>query len=228
LPTGSASLLAGVTAPNSLTNLPSLINNVLTAPTPDTSLLAQFSKDAASQKDFATELTGAAQLATLLGNAQNVSNSARADALKTSKDLQAQVIATAGNIVGGLYGGNPNAGSSAAAALNGKDTSGGSGGSGSGKSGSGGGGSGSDGSGTGSGGSGSGGTGSGGTGSGGGGPGTGGSGSGGSGSGGSGGSGGTGGSGGAGGGGAGGGGAGGGGAPTPVPTPSPSGGPVPA
>jgi hypothetical protein len=206
LSTGSPSLLQGVTAPNSLTTLPSLINNVLTAPSPDTSLLQAMSKDAASQKDFATELTGASQLATLLGNAQNVSNSARADALKTSKELQSQVIATVGNIVGGLYGGNPKAGSNAAAALNGKDT--GSDGSGGGASGAGG-----------SGGSGSGGSGSGGSG---------GGGSGGSGGSGGGGSGGGGSGGGSGGGGSGGGsGAGGSGGGAPVPTPGPGGGPVP-
>ena len=121
LPTGSPSLLAGVTAPNSLTTLPTLINNVLTAPTPDTTLLAALSKDAASQKDFDSSLTNAAQLSGLLTNAQNVSNSARADALKSATDLQSQVIATAGNIVGGIYGGNPTAGSSAAAAVKGKD-----------------------------------------------------------------------------------------------------------
>lgn len=128
LPTGSPSMLAGVTAPNSLTTLPTLINNVLTAPTPDTTLLAALSKDAASQKDFDSSLTNAAQLSGLLTNAQNVSNSARADALKSATDLQSQVIATAGNIVGGIYGGNPTAGSSAAAAVKGKDAPAGGGG----------------------------------------------------------------------------------------------------
>lgn len=129
LPTDSPSLVSGLTAPNSLTNLPSLINNVLTAPAPDSSLLASLSKDAASLKDFDSSLTNAGALAGLITNAQNVSNSARADALKTSKDLQSQVIATAGNIVGGIYGGNPNAGSSAAAAANGQGASSGGGGS---------------------------------------------------------------------------------------------------
>ncbi len=120
LPTGSAALTAGMAAPNSLTNLPSLINNVLTAPAPDTALLQSLGANAAAQKDFDSKLTNAEQLSGLLTNAQNVSNSARADALKTSKDLQAQVIATAGNIVGGIYGGNPNAGSNAASAVNGQ------------------------------------------------------------------------------------------------------------
>ncbi|AIT82889.1 hypothetical protein [Novosphingobium pentaromativorans] len=124
LPTGSAALTAGAVAPNSLTNLPSLINNVLTAPTPDTALLQSLGANAAAQKDFDSALTNAGQLAGLITNAQNVSNDARADALKTSKELQAQVIATAGNIVGGIYGGNPTAGSDAAAALNGGQQSG--------------------------------------------------------------------------------------------------------
>ena len=74
---------------------------------------------AASQKDFDTALTGQTQLAGLLTNAQNVSNSARADALKAATDLQSQAMATVGNIVGGIYGGNPTAGSSAASAVKG-------------------------------------------------------------------------------------------------------------
>src|SRR5262249_1127927 len=35
LPTTTPSIAAGLTAPNTLTNLPPLINNILTAPTPD-------------------------------------------------------------------------------------------------------------------------------------------------------------------------------------------------
>jgi hypothetical protein len=119
LPTTSPSLTTGLTAPNSLTNLPSLINNVLTAQPADTSLLQALGKDAASQQDFSTSLTGASQLAGLITNAQNTANAARADALKSATDLQSQAMATAGNIVGGIYGGNPTAGSSAAAAVKG-------------------------------------------------------------------------------------------------------------
>jgi hypothetical protein len=135
LPTTTPSLANTLTAPNTLGQLPSLINNVLTAPAPDTSLLQAMGQAAASQKDFSTELTGQTQLASLLTNAQNVSNSARADALKAATDLQSQAMATVGNIVGGIYGGNPTAGSSAASAVKGggsesKDSSGGKGGSG--------------------------------------------------------------------------------------------------
>lgn len=119
LPTTTPSLVAGVTAPNSLTNLPSLINNVLTAPSPDTTLLQALGKNAASQQDFSTALTGASELAGLLTNAQNNANSARADALKTTKDLNAQAMATVGDVVGGIYG-SPNAGSNALAAQSGK------------------------------------------------------------------------------------------------------------
>ncbi len=103
---------------------------MLTAPAPDTSLLKALGQAAASQKDFDTALTGQTQLASLLTNAQNVSNSARGDALKAATDLQSQAMATVGNIVGGIYGGNPTAGSSAASAVKGggSGASGGSGG----------------------------------------------------------------------------------------------------
>jgi len=122
LPTSSPSIAAGLTAPNSLTNLPSLINNVLTAPSPDNSLLQSLGQSAASQQDFSTALTGATQLAGLLTNAQNNANSARADALKTTKDLTSQAIATVANLVGGGSGSsNPNAGSNALAAQNGQN-----------------------------------------------------------------------------------------------------------
>ena len=119
LPTTTPSIADTLTAPNTLGQLPSLINNVLTAPSPDTSLLKALGQAAASQKDFSTALTGQAQLASMITNAQNVSNSARADALKAATDLQSQAMATVGNIVGGIYGGNPTAGSSAASAVKG-------------------------------------------------------------------------------------------------------------
>ncbi|MGH3496283.1 MAG: hypothetical protein ACRDP1_02300 [Nocardioidaceae bacterium] len=119
LPTTSESIAAAMTAPNSLTTLPSLINNVLTAPSPDSALLQALGQAAAGQKDFESGLTGAAQLAGLVQNAQNTANLARADALKTTKDLTAQAMATVGNIVGGMKG-NPTAGSTAAAAVAGK------------------------------------------------------------------------------------------------------------
>jgi len=125
LPTTTPSVAAGLTGPNSLTALPSLINNVLTAPAADSSLAQALGKFAESQKDFSTGLTGADQLAGLITNAQNTANSARADALKTTKDLHAQSIATVGNIVGGIYG-NPNAGSGAASSVYGKGDGGGS------------------------------------------------------------------------------------------------------
>ena len=99
LPTASPSIAAGLSAPNALTNLPSLINNVLTPPTPDTSLLQALSKSAASQQDFSPSLTGAQQLAGLLTNAQNTSNSARSDALKASNQLISQAMTTAASML---------------------------------------------------------------------------------------------------------------------------------
>ena len=115
LPTGSPSLTAGLTAPNSLGQLPSLINNVLTAPPPNTSLLQALGQNAASQQDFSSSLTGATQLAALQQNSQNLANAARADALSANQQLNSQAMATVGNIVGAYFG-NPNAGSSAASA----------------------------------------------------------------------------------------------------------------
>jgi hypothetical protein len=99
LPTTTPSIAAGLTAPNTLTNLPPLINNVLTAPTPDTSLLQALSKSAASQQDFSPSFTGAQQLASLLTNAQNNANSARADALKSSNQLISQAMTTAASLL---------------------------------------------------------------------------------------------------------------------------------
>lgn len=116
LPTSGPSIAAGLTAPNSLGSLPSLINNVLQAPTPNTSLLQSLGADAAAQKDFSTSLTGAAQLAPLVSNAQNQANSARAQALQVTQELNSQAMATVGDIVGGLYG-SPSAGSNAAKAV---------------------------------------------------------------------------------------------------------------
>ncbi|QUD88312.1 hypothetical protein [Phenylobacterium montanum] len=119
LPTSSASLTTGLTAPNSLGALPSLINNVQAAPQPNMSLLQALGQNAASQKDFDTALTGAAQLVGLIQNAQNTGNQARADTLKTSQELTSQAITTLGNIVtsqgdsskGGKSGGSGDSGS---------------------------------------------------------------------------------------------------------------------
>jgi hypothetical protein len=117
LPTTTPPLTTGVTAPNSLTNLPPLINNLITAPQPNTSLLQAMGQQAASQQDFSPTLTGQQQLASLMQNAQTLANQARQDALKTSQTLTSQALATVGNIVGAAYG-NSTAGSSAAAAAN--------------------------------------------------------------------------------------------------------------
>jgi hypothetical protein len=110
LPTTTPSIAAGLTAPNTLTNLPPLINNVLTAPTPDTSLLQALSKSAASQQDFSPSFTGAEQLAGLVKNAQDTANSARADALKSSTQLISQAMTTAASLLSSQGGGQGQSG----------------------------------------------------------------------------------------------------------------------
>src|SRR5690606_36071277 len=64
-----------------------------------------------------TDLTGATVLGTLLKNTQDIAGQGRADAFKITRDLNAQAMATVGNIVGGIYGKNPTAGSDAASAV---------------------------------------------------------------------------------------------------------------
>ena len=70
LPTTTPPLTTGVTAPNSLTNLPPLINNLITAPQPNTGLLQAMGQQAASQQDFSPNFTGQQQLASLMQNGQ--------------------------------------------------------------------------------------------------------------------------------------------------------------
>ncbi len=118
LPTTAGSIATGLTAPNSLTTLPPLINNVLSAPTPDTSLLQALAKTAQGATALVPALSGSAELAGLITNSQNTAASARADALKTTQALSSLAMATAANLVGGQSN-NPTAGSSALTALNG-------------------------------------------------------------------------------------------------------------
>jgi hypothetical protein len=128
LPTTSPSLTAGLTAPNSLGALPGLITNVLTAPAPNTSLLQSLGQNFASQKDFDTALTGAAQLASLIQNTQNTASQARADALKASQALTSQAMNTLGGLVtgkaGGGSGGANGKGKKGASSSSGGDSSG--------------------------------------------------------------------------------------------------------
>ncbi len=112
LPTTTPPLTTGVTAPNSLTNLPPLINNLITAPRPDNSLLTAMGQQAASQADFNPSLTGQQQLASIMQNGQTLANSARSDALKTSQtmatkamDTMAQLVTTSINAASGAAGG---------------------------------------------------------------------------------------------------------------------------
>lgn len=119
IPTSQASLVSGMQGPNGLTSLTPLINNINATPTvpgADGALLQALAKVAAEQKGLDPGLTGAEQLAKMILGDQSNANSARADALKTTRDLSAQAIATAGNLFGGKIG-NPTAGSSAANAV---------------------------------------------------------------------------------------------------------------
>jgi hypothetical protein len=90
LPTTTPPLTTGMTAPNSLTNLPPLINNLITAPQPNTGLVQAMGQQATSQPDFSPTLTGQQQLATVIGNSQAQAGQARADALKVSQQLASQ------------------------------------------------------------------------------------------------------------------------------------------
>ncbi len=120
VPTTQPSLVAGAQAPGTLGSLPALINNFNAsggAPTPQTGLLQALASAGGAQKDFSTDLTGATQLAGLIQSTTQAATSARSDAVKMVKDLNAQALATAGNIIGGIYGGNPTAGSEAAKAV---------------------------------------------------------------------------------------------------------------
>ncbi|MGO9931208.1 MAG: hypothetical protein ACLPV8_05285 [Steroidobacteraceae bacterium] len=100
LPTTTPSLTTGVTAPNSLTNLPPLINNLITAPQPNTSLLQAMGQQASSQPDFSPTLTGQQQLASLMQNGQSLANQARSDALKTSQTMASQAMQQMTSLVG--------------------------------------------------------------------------------------------------------------------------------
>ena len=95
-----------MTAPNSLGQLPSLINNVLTPPAPNTSLLQSLGQNFASQKDFDTALTAATQLASILQGDQKNASDARKDAIASNQALTQQAMQTLGGIVTGKAGGN--------------------------------------------------------------------------------------------------------------------------
>jgi hypothetical protein len=133
LPTTTPSIAGSLTAPNSLGQLPGLINNILQAPTPNTSLLQSLGQNFAAQKDFETTLADAAQLSSLIQNTQSAASSARSDALKASQALQQQAMGIMGNIVtgqgsgGGKSGGKSGSGNGSGSGAS--DSSGGSGGS---------------------------------------------------------------------------------------------------
>lgn len=99
LPTTTPPLTTGVTAPNSLTNLPPLINNLIAPPQPNTSLLTAMGQQAAGQQDFSTNLTGQQQLGSIVQNAQTTANSARSDALKSSQTLATEAMKSVSGLI---------------------------------------------------------------------------------------------------------------------------------
>jgi hypothetical protein len=111
LPTTTPPLTTGVTAPNSLTNLPPLINNLITAPQPNTGLLQAMGQQASSQQDFSPTFTGQQQLADVMKGSQSAAEQARSDALKTSQALATQSMKTMSDLVStamkGAGGGTP-------------------------------------------------------------------------------------------------------------------------
>jgi hypothetical protein len=120
MPTMGPSLLAGAQGPAALAGITPLINNINASPTvpgSEGAVLQALVKAASEQAGFSPDLTGATILGNLLKNTQNIAGQGRADAFKITRDLNAQAMATVGNIVGGLYGGNPQAGSQAAASV---------------------------------------------------------------------------------------------------------------
>ena len=120
LPT-TKSVTTGVQGPSALTGIPAMINNLNANPNvpgSDATLLQAMIQAAAQEKGFdISSLTNAEALAKLLQGNQQMADKARADALQTTKQLQAQAMATAGNILGGIYAKNPQAGSQAASAV---------------------------------------------------------------------------------------------------------------
>ena len=120
VPTTQPSLTAGMQGPTALTGVSPLINNINANPTvpgADGALLQALAQAASAEKSFGTDITGATVLGTLLKNTQDIAGQGRADAFKITRDLNAQAMATVGNIVGGIYAKNPTAGSEAAAAV---------------------------------------------------------------------------------------------------------------
>jgi len=148
LPTTTASISAGLTAPNTLGSLQPMINNFNNGgagTTADTALMQALIGAGPKQTDF-TGLTNASDLAGLLKANLTTAESARADALKTTKELTSQAMTEIGNYFGATGGEAyaPNGGKSGDANANsngksasGASNSGGKGNTGGGKSGSG-------------------------------------------------------------------------------------------
>jgi uncharacterized membrane protein YgcG len=120
LPTDKSTTSA-LQAPAALAGIAPLINNINATPTvpgSDAALVQALAQAAAQQQGFdAGKLTGAEALSKLILGDQRRASEGRKDALETTKQLNAQAMATVGNILGGIYGKNPTAGSTAAGAV---------------------------------------------------------------------------------------------------------------
>nr|WP_281721120.1 hypothetical protein [Nitrosomonas nitrosa] len=135
---------ANLRGPSALPGTAPLINNINANPNaPESVLIESLAKAALAQQGFDVgSLTGVEALSKLILGNQQTADKARADGVAITKELNAEAMAIVGNILGGLYGNNPTAGSSAAAAVrgtpSGSSSSGGKGGGAGGNTGSGG------------------------------------------------------------------------------------------
>lgn len=127
-PTSQVSTLAAAQAPNQLgAMLPNLVNNVQASAPAAPNFLQTMIQAALAQKGIdPSSMTGASQLATLLQNAQNTGNAARADQLKASTELASQAMSTLGQIVGGQGGSGGSGGKSGSGSSDGSSGSSGS------------------------------------------------------------------------------------------------------
>jgi len=114
LPTTTPPLTTGVTAPNSLTNLPPLINNLITAPQPNTGLLQAMGQQAVGQPDFSPTFTGQQQLASVMQSGMTAASQARSDALKTSQSMAQKAMDQMTQLVGAAIGAGQKAAGNAA------------------------------------------------------------------------------------------------------------------
>jgi hypothetical protein len=91
---GHTNLLAGAAAPDTLSKLAPIINNVNAgaAPSDGNDLLKSLIAAGASQKDFSDSITGADKLAALVGQTLTTNEQARKDALATAQNMATKTL----------------------------------------------------------------------------------------------------------------------------------------